>query len=238
MPDSLRHNTYLICPEGEQHAAQYQVIRQPPHVTNYSQKVQWLLYDAFPGEEKIIIMDDDLYFSKYDEDGKLRSMTEQSDHEDMFSNLISLLDRFCLVGVHPRMMANNATPPFEVNSKIVTVQGINRTLLPAGLVVDQYPILADVVLNCTLLSMGIQTARITTHFVDWLPSQASGGCDYRTAEMQREATLYIAERFGPFAKQVVKRPKTAKWLGDERYDLNVRWKALYEHGVRNMERGE
>ena len=41
-----------------------------------------------------------------------------------------LLDEFALVGVHPRMMANTAEPPYQVNSKIVTIQGINRGLAP------------------------------------------------------------------------------------------------------------
>jgi hypothetical protein len=45
--------------------------------------------------------------------------------------------------------------------------------------------------------------------------------------MQRDATADIARAFAPYAEQVVKRPKTAKWLGDERYDLRVRWKDLY-----------
>ena len=227
IPKKWLPNTVLISTPGEVHSHQY----IPVPTKNYSEKFQWL-YDGriLPGHEKIVIMDDDLYFNRYEiRDGKrkLCVIKDPELNQPMFDLMEYMLDKIALVGVHPRMMANNATEPFEWNSKIVTIQGINRTLAPKDLKLDHDPILADVWLNCHLLARGIATARITTHFVDWLPSQASGGCDYRTAEMQRVATERIAKAFGPYAHQVIKRPKTAKWLGDERYDLGVRWKDLY-----------
>lgn len=206
---------------------------QPPRVTNYSQKFQYLLYDYLPEEKKLVIMDDDLYFNRYEVregERKLCVIKEPQHVAPMFELMERLLDKIPLVGVHPRMMAQkwkDSDTSFEWNSKIVTIQGINRDLIPKGIRVDHFPILADVILSCSLLARGLPNARITTHFVDWLPSQSSGGCDYRTADMQRDATAWIADRFGPYAKQVIKTPKTAKWLGDSRYDLTVRWKDLY-----------
>jgi len=213
----------LVCPPGEDHGF-------PSIYTeakNYSEKFQWI-YDGtiLPNEEKVVIMDDDLFFNEYI-DNRLCVIKDPERVAPMFDFMEELLEMYPLVGVHSRMMAQTARYPYDVNGKIVTIQGINRTIATAGLKLDHHPILADVRLNCELLARGLTTARITTHFVDWLPSQSSGGCDYRTAEMQRDATAAIAEDFGPYAKQVIKKPKTAKWLGDERYDLKVRWKDLH-----------
>jgi hypothetical protein len=224
IPNKWKEHTWLVCPHREEHGWE-----QTLHTSarNYSEKFQWL-YDGtlFPEENKVVIMDDDLYFNRYI-DGRLCVIKDREEVTSMFDFMEQLLDEFPLVGVHSRMMAQTAKVPYDINGKIVTIQGINRGLAPRGLKLDQHPILADVRLNCEILSRGHSTARITTHFVDWLPSQSAGGCDYRTAEMQREATGSIARDFGPYAQQVIKRPKTAKWLGDERYDLKVRWKDLH-----------
>lgn len=223
-----KERTVLVCPMGEVHEHYH----LPCAAKNYSEKFQWL-YDRtlFSGVDKVVIMDDDLWFNEY-RDGKLCTIKDPEGTEPIFDLMEQMLDKIPLVGVHPRMMAQNAKTPFEWNSKIVTIQGINRSLVPKGLRLDEFPILADVRLNCEILSRGLPNARITTHFVDWGPSQSPGGCDYRTMEMQRDATASIERDFSPYAKQVIKRPKASKWLGDERYDLNIRWKALYNDAPR------
>lgn len=236
IPRQWLEHTLIVTPlsEATEYAQNYKVrvVGQPASVTNYSQKFQWLTYKFMPREEKIVIMDDDIWFNRYEGD-RLCVIKDPELNQPLFEFMRDLLDHTPLVGVHPRMMAQAAKgKSHEWNSKIVTIQGINRSLIPNDLILDRHPILADVRLNCELLSRGIATARICTHFVDWLPSQSVGGCDYRTGDMQREATASIAEDFGPYAKQVIKRPKTAKWLGDERYDLNVRWKDLYNAAPR------
>lgn len=234
IPSKYLSSTALVCPASEvqrhwESRVGVNVDGVPLRITNYSEKMQYILEgNIWPQDNKVVIMDDDLYFNEY-EGRVLRVIKDRERLVPMFELMDQLLDRYALVGVHPRMMANTAKPPYEENSKIVCIQGINRDLIPKGLFLAHSPILADVWLNCELLSRGIANARVTTHFVDWLPSQASGGCDYRTPEMQREATAAIAAEFGPYAEQVIKRPKTAKWLGDERYDLRVRWKDLYRN---------
>jgi hypothetical protein len=249
IPKKWLAKTWLVCPANEMNMHPHNTIAQPKIVTNYSEKFQWI-YDGMPYfpqtthvptlPEKVVIMDDDLYFSEYretpDEKGFMtRRLCVIKDPErltPMFDLMETMLEKIPLVGVHPRMMAQNAKTPFEWNSKIVTIQGINRRLVPKGLQLAQHPILADVRLNCEILSRGLPNARITTHFVDWLPSQSSGGCDYRTADMQKDATGDIAAEFAPYAQQVIKTPKVSKWLGDSRYDLKVRWKDLYNDAPR------
>jgi hypothetical protein len=246
IPRFWLERTYIFVSEKDymdyrQHCPHPNIIPVPETVTNYSQKFQYLL-DGGAKNDKIVICDDDLYFNQYQntnpyETGKesIRKLVVIKDREQtapMWAMMSEMLDSIPLVGVHPRMMAQNAKTPFEWNSKIVTIQGVNLAIIKEKLGgiprVDRFPILSDVLLNCTLLSHGLPNARITTHFVDWLPSQAPGGCSlYRTSAMQEEACRYIAQEFGPYARLVEKSPKTAKWLGETRYDLNVRWKELY-----------
>lgn len=244
IPESWRFKTYLVVPMDERKA--YHDAHQPVHiigapesVTNYSQKFQWIL-DGLPFEfgtsppveEKALIMDDDLVFSRKI-DGKLITERNPNELEAMFNQIEEGLDSYALVGVHPRQMGQNAAYPRVENGRIICMQGINRRMI-GTVKVDQYPILADVILNCTLLSRGQPNAILTTFFQDHGPCQAPGGCSiYRTAGMQRDAVSYLATRWPEFVK-VVERKTKDKWLANEegfRYDYTCQWKRLYAAGV-------
>ncbi len=249
LPKAWRDKTYLICPSIECGEHQHQSIgvgaaNRP--ITNYSEKFQWIL-DKLPAKlldrffktqyfdvnDKAVILDDDLVFSKRNADGKLVTITDPEELSPMFEQMEKLLDDYPLVGVHPRQMGQNAKEPFVENGRIICIQGINRRLV-GSVKVDQFPILADVVLNCTLLSRGQKNAIITTFFQDHGPCQAPGGCSiYRTPEMQMGAVRYLADRFGPHVK-VVERAVKTKWLQNEqgvRYDYRAQWKNLYRAGA-------
>jgi hypothetical protein len=218
-------------------------IPAPSFVTNYSQKFQWIL-DGLPlkdgtlwgdDDEKAVILDDDLVFSRRELiDGKpsLRTISDLEETGVLFDYMEQLLETTALVGVHPRQMGQNTKPPYVDNGRIICIQGINRGLI-GQVKVDQFPILADVVLNCTLLARGQGNKIITTHFQDHGPCQAPGGCSiYRTSEMQTAAVNYLATRFPEFVK-VVARTTKDKWLANEegvRYDYTCQWKRLFAAG--------
>lgn len=247
IPKKWKERTWLVCPEEEKNAHGHQTISVKESVnfeiTNYSQKFQWIL-DGIPinagildindvAPKKLVILDDDLVFSR--KIGE-RLITERrtEELEPMFEQMESLLDKFALVGIHPRQLGHLKEPPYVRNGRIFCVQGINRNKT-RGIKVDQHPILADVILNCTLLSRGLDNALITTFFQDHGPSQAPGGCSlYRTAEMQREAVEYVASRWPEYVKVEERRPKVAKWLGEVRYDYRCQWKQLYAAGVAHL----
>lgn len=252
LPQSLQKWTYLVCPkeEGEQHLRNHPlvgILPAPEHVTNYSQKFQWIL-EGFPteqggkpydSEDKAVILDDDLVFSRKAETTRGSLITLRGERlkelHELFSQMEEMLEKIPLVGVHPRQMGNSAKTPFVWNGRVICIQGVNRRIIreriPA-LRTDSLPILADVVLNCSLLSHGLPNALITTFFQDHGPCNADGGCSlYRTAEMQAAAARYIAARYSPYAKTVVKKPKVAKWLGETRTEFTVQWKKLYEYGL-------
>lgn len=227
----------IVCSHGEypQYAAAYRassVIEAPKEVTNYSQKFQWIMTSVQP-EEKLVILDDDLVFSRRSSERpqSLISLKPGEKAYGLFEQMETLLDEYPLVGVHPRQMGQNTKPPYVINGRIICIQGIN-TRVCRDIRVDQFPILADVVLNCTLLAHGYGNALVTSWFQDHGPCQAPGGCSlYRTFEMQRQAVEYLATRFPGFVKVVERKPKVAKWMGDTRIDYTCQWKQLYKAGL-------
>lgn len=242
-----RERTYIIVGHNEvnDYRMSYpltNVIFGPESITNYSQKVQWIL-DGLPGRlaytlhegEKAVILDDDLVFSQFNNSGQLVTQRDPTAMDSLWSYMDRVLDSHALVGVHPRQHAKNVAAGFVENGRIICIQGINRAKI-GKVKVDQFPILADVVLNCTLLARGQANAIITTHFQDHGPCQAPGGCSiYRTPDMQRSAVEYLADRFPGFVKVVHKVAKGANWLGAEgRYDYQCQWKKLHAAGTAHV----
>lgn len=244
LPQELLEKTFLVCPPEEVNAHRARgrnVLPSPGHVKNYSDKFRWILYGIDDGCDKIVIMDDDLKFSipyiREDGERRLRTITDpmESVHiTEGFGLMEALLDTTALVGFAPRQMGHTKKPPYEHNGKIVCVQGINRLLTGNIPNLNKFPILADVVLNATLLSRGQANKLITTLFIDWYPCQAEGGCSLtRTPEIQKEACEWLESQFGPYIKAVEKEAKNG-WLGGKRTDFRGRWKALYDAGVAGL----
>lgn len=246
IPWEMRQRVFLVVGASEEaeHYELYgktgaaQILTVPHTVTNYSQKFQWLLDN---NEGKFVIMDDDLSFA-YREGAKLLHTTEPQKIMHMWSVVEDMLDDAPLVGIHPRQMGHTQPEPYVENGKIICIQAINKELFPDPKNmprVDEFPILADVMLNCYLLSNGYHNAILTSYTQDHASCQAPGGCSiYRTTDMQRKAVERVAELYGPHAQAVIKRPKRAKWMGDERVDLRVQWKRMYAEGLaRRMKNG-
>lgn len=235
IPKELLSRTVLVVPQEEvgKHSVPCRVVGAPESVANYSQKFQWIL-NGMEGiaPSKVIILDDDLVFSTR-RGNSLVTVRNPEDLTLMFEQMRGLLESFPLVGVHPRQMGQDAPDGWVENGRIICVQGINRDLVGA-VKVDQFPILADVILNCTLLARGQKNALITSYFQDHGPCQAPGGCSiYRTPEMQHRAVRYLSERWPGFVKVVERKVKT-KWLQNEegvRYDYRAYWKKLYLAGL-------
>lgn len=231
IPDAWKDRTFLVVPmeEMDKHEG-IPTIVAPSWVKNYSDKFQWLLDGEFEAQPKAVILDDDLVFSRK-LDGRLITERDPNQLASMWEQMEALLDNYPLVGIHPRQMGQNAPVPMVLNGRIICVQGINRELIAPRIKVNQYPILADVVLNCTLLARGYSNALLTTFFQDHGPCQAPGGCSvYRTLDMQKAAVEYLAQRFPGYVKSVERKPKVATWLGDTRIDYTCQWKRLHKAG--------
>lgn len=229
-------NTYLVCPPGENHG--HQQIETPEWVQTYSDKLQYILDDGMgDGSDQCCILDDDLVFSRRYTNPKgnpgLQTCRTEEELETVnvgFSLMERLLLDTALVGIHPRQMGHTQPTPYVENGKIICIQGINRKLI-GKMKINQYPILADVILNATLLSHGQGNKIVTTICQDHGSCQAPGGCSlYRTPGMQAEACYYLEERFGPYIKAKIKEAKDG-WLGGKRVDFTGQWKRLYAAGA-------
>jgi hypothetical protein len=254
IPYSWRDRTYLVVPEEEMGlhftlggdddlGKAIPTIAVPAYVDNYSKKMKYIIEDGMRDEnECCCILDDDLIFSHQipkglNPDGTVKmglKTLEGADTErllTLFGYMELLLEDTALVGVHPRQMGHLQKPPYNENGKVICIQGINRRLVGTIPDIDRFPILADVVLNATLLERGQGNKIMTTWFHDWGSCNAPGGCSlYRTPEMQAEACYWLEERFGPYIKAVEKEAKDG-WLGGKRVDFRGQWKALYKAGA-------
>ena len=236
---SWRDRTWLVIPTNEHRLhGQIPVLVAPDSVKNYSDKFKYIVEDGMQdNNEKVVIIDDDLVFSQqYMRDNDkvgLRTLvgSETEILMALWAYMEHLLDDTALVGVHPRQMGHIQKPPFNENGKVLCIQGINRSRVGHIPDLNRFPILADVILNATLLERGVGNKIITTFFQDWGSCQAPGGCSLtRTPMVQAAACYWLEERFGPYIKAVKKTAKDG-WLGGERVDFRGQWKALFNAGA-------
>lgn len=254
IPENWKDDTHFVCPPDECSALEnrYHIETIPffHDNPNQSNKFQWMLEGGvFPAEEKIVVLDDDLIFSRrvtHPDKVKLhtlRTNDEVQELEEMFREIEEHLNHVPECGVHPRQMGHQAPLPYKSNGKIITVYGVNRNLLQEygfgrDWRVDYLPIFGDVFLNCHLLYAGAENRLVTRFCVDWGASQAPGGCSiYRTPALQERAVDLLVEKFTPFVRKTIKRPKSAKWMGDERVDFTVQWKKMQQFGHFHRIRG-
>lgn len=235
IPSTWKERTYIVtsvteAPAYAEHYGVERILYAPSFVTNYSQKFQWILDDAgaYQPHEKAVILDDDLVFSKR-EGQSLKTIRNPELLAPLWEKMEALLDEYPLVSVHPRAMGHAAPSGHVENGRVICVQGINRRLI-GPVRVDDFPILADVRLNLTLLGRGDKNALITDYFQDHGPCQAPGGCSiYRTPEMQEACIDDLVRRWPNHVRKVIRKPKVAKWLGDERVEYVAQWKKLQQN---------
>lgn len=234
IPKQWLADTYTCCPQDEEghHNPIYE-----PHPMNYSQKFQWIL-DGADGQlsGKVVIMDDDLRFCFRDQNNPTKLLSDDGSWLNYgLVQMRGLLDTHPLVGFHPRAMANNCRDGVMLNKRINAVQGLNLDTI-GSVKVDQYPILADMFLNLTLLTRGQQNALICGPYWDQVgTSNAPGGCSlHRTWEQQRDAVLGLKEAFPDFVTVKEKVVKNGWWGPNKpRYDFIIQWKKAAEYGQRN-----
>lgn len=230
LPRSWLMDTIICCPPNEKHPHSH--VLHEPRPMNYSQKFQWIL-DGADGQlpNRVLIMDDDLRFSARHESGSLVAAKEE-EVRDALDEINRELRETPLVGMHPRAMGNNAPLGWLRNKRINAMQGINRDLI-GPLKVDHWPILADMVLNLSLLTRGQENALYCGLFWDQVgTSNAPGGCSlHRTWQQQKDAVLGLKAMFPDFVTVKEKYVKDGWWGPDKaRYDFIIQWKKAAEHG--------
>ena len=239
LPDEVRERTKIVTREADYlnycriYGNENVILAPGEHGENYSNKFQWIMHDGMrDGLSKCVILDDDLRFATRVGE-KFLSVVSKDQLIQVADALLTMeeeLEDVPLVSLHPRQMAHVAPKVFKSNGKVICIQGIGREWV-GNLKVNQFPILADVILNMYCLGKGWGNRLLTDVVQDHGSCQAPGGCsDTRTSAMQKEAVLAIARKYPNYFKVSMKQPKTP-WLTDEngtRWDFIGAWKKLYE----------
>lgn len=238
IPAEWREHTHIVCPNEEvaSHASRYRDIKiiAEGGTLNYSEKFHNIVNGVYPAlGRRILIMDDDLRFSARARVGTSLVKASFHDIDAGLRQLSIMLDSYPLVGLHPRAMGNNAPRGIKEIARINAMQGVNLDMIgPVKL--DYWPILADMVLNLSLLTRGQKTAIWCELFWDQMgSSNAPGGCSlHRTPEQQVDAVHGLAKMFHPHVTIKEKEVKKG-WFGGKRTDFVIQWKKAYTNGTKH-----
>jgi hypothetical protein len=232
LPNEVREFTYLVCPEDEveDHISKGRnVLSIPEGVKGIAQTRQWIIENS--DDDQVMMADDDQSFKRRIEgDYKLRDMGVL-DYVQMFDKVIELLDEYNAVGISSQA-GNNRTFPKSVVSpgRMYNMYAFNRNvLIENNIRFDKMVVMEDFHVTLSLLKLGMPNAILQ----DWCwsspGSNAKGGCStYRTAEVQREGALRLAELHAPFVKVVEKESKSWGNGLEKRTDVRVQWKKALE----------
>jgi len=239
IPREMLKDTYIICPKDEvfSHEKRYPsattIVEDPARTLTYSEKFHRIVNGHYPElGRRILIIDDDIRFSvRNSHDPRSLVTAYETEIKNGFDVLATMMEDYPLVGLHARLMGNNAPIGIKECTRINAMQGVNLDLI-GHIKLDHWPILADMVLNLTLLMAGRKTAVFCNLFWDQIgPSNAPGGCSlHRTPEQQAEAVRGLAAMFPEVVKVVEKEVKKG-WWGGVRVDFRVQWQQAYKLGV-------
>jgi len=230
-------DTYIVCPKDEvsRHAKNHpevNILSEGEETLTYSEKFNLIVNGHYPElGRRILIIDDDLRFSVRSPGNSKSLITANATQINNSLEVLELmLDDYPLVGLHPRAMGNNAPIGVKECTRINALQAVNLDKI-GPIKTDYWPILADMVLNLTLLMRGEKTAIWCNLFWDQIgTSNAPGGCSlHRTPEQQATAVRALAELF-PDVVTVVEKEVKKGWFGGKRVDFRVQWKRAYQLG--------
>lgn len=237
LPDFVKEFTYLVCPESESQehlAANRQVMAAPDSVKGIAATRQWIIENA--DDDQVLMLDDDQSFRcRMEGTYKLRPM-DDSDYRDMLDAASETLKEYNAVGISAQA-GNNRTFPKSVVApgRMYNMYALNRNFfLENDIRFDEMRVMEDFHVTLSMLRMGYSNAILQ----DWCwsspGSNADGGCSsYRSAEVQREGALRLAELHSPFVKVVEKESKSWGNGLEKRTDVRVQWKKALEWGVAN-----
>jgi hypothetical protein len=233
-----RQNACLVCPESEvsSHIHRGRNVLSRGDVTGINNVREFIMDHAIENRiEKIIMLDDDLIFGKrISSHGPSLRKTTEDDMYYLFERMGHLLNEYKHVGVSPRQMNDKHYPSvLKHGMRINAVHGL-RPLDISNYEIryNDVDLMEDYYMTLSLFAKGQPNAVI----VDWTWDQRGGsgqkgGCsNYRTPELQEQASHKLAELFPDFVKVVEKETKTG-WEGmKKRYDVRVQWKRAFKAG--------
>jgi hypothetical protein len=216
--------------------APYDVEVLPDEIRTLSPTRQWILENAVAKNyEKIVILDDDLRFSRRTGEGTKLETVVGENVAPMFDALFSMLDDYVHVAVSAREGNNHHTDnvaPWRECGRVMRVLGYRpKKVLELGCRFDHIRSKQDFDLTLQLLELGYPNWITYQWAQDQAGSQAKGGCAvYRTPATMAEDAQKLHDLHPQFVKVVTKTTKGA-WGGGDRVDVQIAWKKALEHGL-------
>lgn len=206
----------------------------------------WILNEMYlRGEEKVLMLDDDLKFYRRKTNGavNLRDATVE-EMPDMIDMIDALLDHYVQVGMVIRQSAghiDDTHSDYMENNRVMTVHAYQveavhkhgwRFVAPTD---PDLVVMEDFNMTLQILLAGQMNAIISSWAFGQSESNAEGGCSYyRTGSVQEESAILLSQKYPNVVKLREKTTKTA-WAGvaseeGTRTDVTVYWKKAYEIG--------
>jgi len=206
------------------------IVMLPEGLKYYAPAFYWILKHAIAnGEEKMMILDDDLDFAvrRVPGDYHIKPCTTE-EIDELFDLIEDKLGEYAHVSVSPREGNNRVTEEFGYNMRYMRVLGYNLKYFK-DYKFDRYPhTLTDFDTALQLLVKGHTSCVIYKYANGQGGSNAKGGCStHRTMQVQAEACDILKSHFPDFVNVVTKKTKVA-WGGQERKDVIIAWKKAFE----------
>lgn len=228
----MRDRTTLVVQDRERELySAFPLLILPPQVQTLPDTRQWLTDNL--SENKCIQLDDDLVFAtrRTDEPTKFFPATG-FEIEEMFDELLGLLDVYAHVGVSGREGANRNVNWHKGVGRQMRIHGYRLDILRREKIrQDSMPDVEDFHTTLQLLRLGFPNKLLNWIVHNQEGSNTEGGCSaYRTLETHARDVELLREHHPKFVKVVTKTTKTA-WGGGERKDVIIQWKKAYQEGV-------
>ena len=190
--------------------------------------------DGTSGEDKIIMMDDDLSFScrgRREDNPLYLSPMNPEDLYDAVTWLYDSLGQYAMVGLGAREGNNRKPTDTDRCSRMMRAWGIHRpTFINEGIVFDRVNGIEDFDVILQFLRKGYPNLISNRYVTNQPSSNSSGGCStFRTIEYQAEQARLLQSLHPNYVKLVEKETKTA-WGGGVRLDVNIQWKKAFANG--------
>jgi hypothetical protein len=215
------------------HSGTCRVFCSPEGTAGIGPTRQWILdYCTEQGEDKVLMLDDDLVFARRRKDNAALFQTAtDADIINAFQEVELLLDTYHHVAIGVREGGNRRLEDHTYNGRTLRALAYRvDKLRELDIRFDRAEFMEDFTVALDLLTRGHKNISINWLVQNQNGSNLAGGCStYRTMERQAESALALKKRFPDFVNVVTKKTKTA-WGGQERIDVIIQWKKAYDSG--------
>jgi hypothetical protein len=188
------------------------------------------------GQERIVMLDDDLTFQRRRADMKITNL-EDHEFDEAFVWLDAALKTFAHASFGVRALMYDSTEMAVRGGRAMHVLGYNLKMVETagayfskGMSQIDMPVMSDFNMTLQLLKTGYPNIISLDFRVSPYSSNAPGGCQlWRTKDRIEKSAKQLVRLHAPFAKL---REKKA-WNGvanDVQVDVTVQWKQALKHG--------